>query len=144
MKTSDTVAAIHEAIAKVQAAIEPITKNKEVKVSGEKASWASSYATLSALDAAVRPALNTHGIALIQSTDFVTGAGAVKSSTTSSSTSSTDSRPASSMAATPNENVSPFASRVTGSMRRSYSAAFGLRRTGVGSSARLIVGSLAR
>ena len=77
MKTSDTVAAIHEAIAKVQAEIGAIAKNKEVKVSGEKASWASSYATLSALDAAVRPALNAHGIALIQSTDFVTGAGAV-------------------------------------------------------------------
>lgn len=77
MKTSDSVAAIHEAIAKVQAEIGAIAKNKEVKVSGEKASWASSYATLSALDAAVRPALNAHGIALIQSTDFVTGAGAV-------------------------------------------------------------------
>lgn len=77
MKTSDSVTAIHEAIAKVQAAIEPITKNKEVKVSGEKASWASSYATLSALDAAARPALNAHGIAVIQSTDFQQGAGHV-------------------------------------------------------------------
>lgn len=77
MKTSDTVAAIHEAIAKVQATIEPITKNKAVKVEGEKAKWESNYATLATLDAAVRPALNEHGIAVIQSTDFLAGAGFV-------------------------------------------------------------------
>ena len=77
MKTSDTVAAIHEAIAKVQAAIEPIAKNKAVKVEGEKARWESNYATLATLDAAVRPALIEHGIAVMQSTDFLAGAGFV-------------------------------------------------------------------
>jgi hypothetical protein len=61
MKTSENVTLIHNAIAQVQAEIEPIAKNKSVKVDGDKAKWESGYATLAALDAAVRPTLLKHG-----------------------------------------------------------------------------------
>lgn len=68
MNTSQNVAKITAAIAAVQAKIEPFTKNKAVKVEGEKARWESTYATLATLDAAIRHHVRDHGIAIIQST----------------------------------------------------------------------------
>lgn len=77
MRTSEKYATITDALVKVQHAIEPVHKNKTVKVEGDRAKWESSYATLATLDAAVRPALKAEGIAVFQTTSHAQGAGAV-------------------------------------------------------------------
>lgn len=77
MNTSQTVSKITAAIAAVQAKIEPITKNKAVKVEGEKARWESNYATLATLDAAIREHVRGAGIAIIQSVEQVPQLGPV-------------------------------------------------------------------
>lgn len=61
------------ALAKVQAAIGPISKSKEVKVEGERAQWASKFAPLPKLDEVARPHLNEAGIAVVQTTAPGTG-----------------------------------------------------------------------
>lgn len=73
MKTSDQIDRITAAIATVQAKAEAVTKNKTVKVEGDKARWESAYATLATLDAAVRPAMVEAGIALVQSIEAQQG-----------------------------------------------------------------------
>lgn len=75
MRTSEKCGAIMAALAKVQAAIPSIAKNKGVKVEGEKAQWSSRYATLDALDEATRPHVYEHGIAIVQGCRFEQGAG---------------------------------------------------------------------
>jgi hypothetical protein len=77
MRTSEKVSAITAAIAQVQHAIEPITKNKTVKVDGDKAKWESAYATLGELSKAAAPHMKAAGIAKIQGVAFVPTLGAV-------------------------------------------------------------------
>ena len=76
MNTSTTVSKITAAIAAVQSAIEPFTKNKAVKVEGDRAQWSSSYATLSQLADAIREHVKAHGIAIVQSTEALPTLGA--------------------------------------------------------------------
>lgn len=77
MNTSPTITKITAAIAAVQAAIEPFTKNKAVKVEGDRAQWSSTYATLSQLDDAIREHVKTQGIAIIQTTEAIAQLGPV-------------------------------------------------------------------
>lgn len=77
MKTSEQTDKIDEVIALVQAEIEQVTKDKIVDVKTREGgdAWKSGYATLAALDAAARPALKKHGVAVYQGGGFVQGLG---------------------------------------------------------------------
>lgn len=71
MKHSESTLAIDAMIAAIQKAIEPISKNKEVKIEGDKAQWKSRYATLQTLDDAVRARLTGAGLHLLQGCEFM-------------------------------------------------------------------------
>lgn len=75
MRTSPTTAKIDAAMARVQARLEPVRKNKGVKVDGEKAKWESRFATFATLHAACKDALAAENIAVYQGGMHVQGAG---------------------------------------------------------------------
>lgn len=75
MRTSPTTAQIDAQMAKVQARLEPVRKDKGVKVDGEKAKWESRYATFAVLYDACREALREYGITVYQGGAYVQGAG---------------------------------------------------------------------
>lgn len=66
MRTSEKCSNLMAIIAEIQHAIDPVVKNKEVKVEGEKAKWSSTYATLGTLSKAITPHLKTHKVAKVQ------------------------------------------------------------------------------
>lgn len=75
MRTSPTTAQIDAQMAKVQAQLEPVRKDKGVKVEGERAKWESRFATFAVLYKACRDSLREHGIVFYQGGMFVAGAG---------------------------------------------------------------------
>lgn len=77
MRTSEQTDQIDAVLALVQAEVATVTKNKTVDVKTRDGGdgWKSGYATLEALDAAARPALTKHGVALVQGGGFVQGLG---------------------------------------------------------------------
>lgn len=75
MRTSTETTVIDAAMAAIQAAIEPITKDKIIKVEGTGGGWSSGFATLPLLYGTVRPLLSQHKIAIYQGTRFVEGGG---------------------------------------------------------------------
>lgn len=81
MKTSESTDRIDAAMARVQASLKPVTKNKGVKVDGEKAKWESRFATLEALYEAAREALTAEGIAIYQGGDWIPGGGSERMAT---------------------------------------------------------------
>jgi hypothetical protein len=74
MRTSQTCANLMAVIADIQHAIDPVVKNKEVKVEGERAKWSSTYATLGTLAKAITPHLKAHKIAKVQGVTGPSGA----------------------------------------------------------------------
>lgn len=75
MRSSETTDKIDAAMARVQAALTPVQRNKGVKVDGERAKWESKYVTLDALHAACRDALREEGIVIYQGGEWGQGAG---------------------------------------------------------------------
>jgi len=66
VRTSDQTDKIDAALLIFHAKIQPVVKNKQVKVDGDRAQWASGYATFAALLSAVRPILTECSIVLTQ------------------------------------------------------------------------------
>jgi hypothetical protein len=78
LQSSDEVNGIIEALCKAQAQFGAVTKDRVADVQSRSgASFKYGYATLAAVIAAVRPALNAQGIALVQSANVVNGERAV-------------------------------------------------------------------
>lgn len=76
MKTSEQTDKIDTAVAAIQAAMAPLTKNKTIKIDSRSGDgWSSGYITLPALHEAARPLLEQHGIAVYQGGGFVQGLG---------------------------------------------------------------------
>lgn len=75
MRSSEHTDKIDAAMSRAQAALEPVKKNKGVKVDSEKAKWESRFATFAVLHAACKAALAGQGIAIYQGGAFIQGGG---------------------------------------------------------------------
>jgi hypothetical protein len=71
LQSSDEVAGIIEALCKAQAKFGTVGKDRTANITSARGSYTYSYATLSSVIAAIRPALNEQGIALVQSANIV-------------------------------------------------------------------------
>lgn len=67
MDEHEKIAALYAALAAAQAEFLPIAKNRKVVIKGDRSSYEFRYADLEAINAATRPALSKHGIAVYQS-----------------------------------------------------------------------------
>jgi hypothetical protein len=77
LQSSDDVAGIIEALCKAQSKFGVVGKDRTANITSARGSYTYSYATLSSVIAAIRPALNEQGIALVQSANIVNGERAV-------------------------------------------------------------------
>jgi len=77
LQSSDEVAGIIEALCKAQAGFGVVGKDRTANITSTRGSYTYSYATLASVIAAIRPALNAQGIALVQSANIVNGERAV-------------------------------------------------------------------
>jgi hypothetical protein len=73
MDRSPTTGKIDAAIRLIQQAIDPITKDKIVKVDGDRATWQSGFITFNGLHAVIKPHLREHEITLYQYPTFGAG-----------------------------------------------------------------------
>lgn len=70
MKTSEHTDKIDAALARVQAELELVTRNKGVEVEGKTTKFSTKFATLSTIHRACKDLLTKHGITLWQGGDF--------------------------------------------------------------------------
>lgn len=69
MEDQANIAALYAALAAAQAEFLPIAKNRKVVIKGDRSSYEFRYADLEAINAATRPALSKHGLAVFQTID---------------------------------------------------------------------------
>lgn len=67
MKSSETIGALAEALAKAQGAFPAIAKDKTAKIASAKGNYTYDYADLASVLDAVRPTLAANGLAVVQS-----------------------------------------------------------------------------
>jgi hypothetical protein len=77
LQSSDGVADIITALCAAQLKFKAVAKDRVADITSSRGSYKYGYATLAAVIAAVRPALNENGIALVQSANVVNGERAV-------------------------------------------------------------------